>query len=296
MATREFVLAAIGCTGHITELFLKEFSKQNIKLRILARKPELLSERYPNVEIIKGSMLNAADVQKVLKGADAVFVVTPMGVRDNKSSEINAAKNVIEGAKAAVLKHFIYVSVLGADKPKGLSVFDAKHDIENLLSRSGLGWTAIRCGSYMEDVFDPRLSAIKKGTFVFPVRKTCRFTYTPQTDIPRFVVQELLKPERILNRGFNFVSPGTYRILDIENQLAQIRGKQVKATGKFPLLYILRMLMPYFNTRNHRFSTIVPLLSYFDKHGYTDAGETVSDLFPSFKITSLEEHLKAILT
>lgn len=296
MATKEFVLAAIGCTGHITELFLKEFSKQNIKLRILARKPELFSERYPNAEVIKGSMLNAADVQKVLRGVDAAFVVTPMGVRDNKTPEVNAAKSVIEGAKAAGLKHFVYVSVLGADKPKGLSIFDAKHDVENLLSESGLGWTAIRCGSYMEDVFDPRLSAIKKGTFVFPVRKTCCFTYTPQTDIPRFVVQELLKPERILNRGFNFVSPRTYSILNVENLLTEIQGKRVKATGRFPLLYILRMLMPYFNARNHRFSTIVPLLSYFDKYGYTDTGETVRDLFPSFKITSLEEHLRTILT
>lgn len=164
------------------------------------------------------------------------------------------------------------------------------------MAESGLGWTAIRCGSYMEDVFDPRLSAIKNGIFVFPVKKTRCFTYTPQADIPRFVVQELLKSERILNRGFNFVSPGTYTIYDIENLLTQIQGKRVKATGKFPLLYILRMLMPYFNTRNHRFSTVVPLLTYFDKYGYTDTGETVSDLFPSFKVSSLEKHIETILS
>lgn len=73
MITKKKILAVIGCTGHITELFLKEFSKQDIKLRILARKPELISERYPNAEIIKGSMLNASDVQKVLQGVDAAF-------------------------------------------------------------------------------------------------------------------------------------------------------------------------------------------------------------------------------
>lgn len=84
MATKKNILAAIGCTGHITELFLKEFSKQDIQLRILARKPELFSERYPDAEIIEGSMLNPRDVEKVLQGVDAAFVVTPMGMRNNK--------------------------------------------------------------------------------------------------------------------------------------------------------------------------------------------------------------------
>jgi hypothetical protein len=147
----------------------------------------------------------------------------------------------------------------------------------------------------MEDVFDPRLSAIKKGVFLFPVKKSSRFTYTPQADIPRFVVQELLIPKRVMNRGFNFVSKGTYSIREIEKLLSQIRGKRVMATGSFPLLCILIILMPYFMASNHRFSTIVPLLRYFNKYGYLDEVETVSELFPSFKITSLEEHLQKVL-
>lgn len=295
MKHKSYTVAAIGCTGHITKLFLKEFSKQPINLRVLARKPAQFLERYPNVEIVEGSMLNVNDLQKVLQGVDAAFVVTPMGTRNNKTPEVEAAKCVIEAAKAANLKHFIYVSVLGTDKPRGLSIFDAKYDIEKLLAESGLGWTAIRCGSYMEDVFDPRLSAIKKGVFLFPVKKSSRFTYTPQADIPHFVVEELINSNRILNCGFNFVSKGTYSIREIEQLLSQIRGKRVKATGSFPLLCILILLMPYFIASNHRFSTIVPLLRYFNKYGYIDDVKTVSELFPSFKITSLEEHLQKVL-
>lgn len=286
-------LALIGCTGHITELFLKEFAKQNVELFVLARNPVSLSNKYSNVKFVAGSLMNPDNVQQILECVDAAFVVTPMGTRNQSATEVDAAKNIIQGAKAANLKHLIYVSVLGADIPKGLAIFDAKHENEQLLAESGISWTSIRCGSYMEDVFNPRIAAIKNGNFLFPVSKSCRFTYTRQSDIPRFVVEELLDKNQVLNGGFNFVSNKTYSILEVEKLLSQVTGKKVRASGKFPL-YLLSMLMPYFNATNHRFSTIVPLLYYFDKHGYTDGGRTVQDIFPTFTPTSLEEHLKLI--
>lgn len=296
MTDKELTLAALGCTGHVTKIFIDGFIKQGIKLRILARNPEAVSANYPGATVIKGSMMNASDVARVMEGADAALLVTPMGVRNDTTVEPQAVAAAVEGARAAKLPHLILISSIGIDKPTGLGLLDAKHVAERRLKEGGVPWTAIRCGSYMEDVINPQLSAIKRGMFPFPVSKDKRFTYTCQEDLPRFVVQELLKPGRVLNRSFNFVTPGTFTPADLANLMTQAGGRRVRATGKFPLLYLLMLMMPVFNLMGHRFSTIVPLLQYFDKHGYTATGDTVGTLFPEFKMTTLDEHIRKVLS
>lgn len=295
MENKSITLAVIGCTGHVTGLFADEFYKLGVKLRILASRPDELALKYPDAEIIKGSMMDSEDVRRVMEKADATFFCTPMGIRNRKMLEVTAGESIVEGAKKAGIKQLIYVSVLRSDKPSENSIIDAKYDVEQVISTSGIPYTAIRCGSYMEDVFAPRVSVIKRGTFLFPVNKERIFTYTPQKQIPSFVVSELLQKGKVMNGGFNFTSPCKYKITEVEQLLSKYTGKKVKATGDFPLLQILSLLMPFFNWRKHRFSSIVPLLHYFNKYGYVDGGQTTADLFPDFKMTTLEDYLKQLL-
>lgn len=238
--------------------------------------------------------MSARDTARVMEGADAAFLVTPMGIRNNKSIEPEAVTAALEGARAVNLKHLILVSSIGIDQPTGVPLLDAKHEAERILAGGGVPWTSLRCGSYIEDVIDSNLSAIKHGLFLFPVTKNRRFTYTSQVDVPRFVVQELLQTGRVLNGPFNFVAPGTYTPLDLEKMMTQASGRRVRATGKFPLYYILVLLKPYFHWSRHRYSTIIPLLSYFDRYGFTTTGDTVGDLFPEFRMTTLEEHIRGL--
>lgn len=282
------VIAAIGCSGHIAKIFVDGFLEQGVRVRLLARDAEKAKLQYPAAEVIEGSMMNSDDVYTALKGVDAAFLITPMGVRNDKRSEVGAAEPVIEAAKRTKLKHLIYVSVLHADKPSELSLIDAKHDIEMLLAKSGVPWTAIRAGSYMEDVFDIRMHQIEKGKFLFPIIKTRRFSYTCQEDISRFAIQNLDRP---LGQGLNFTAPGTYSIRELEVLLERFSGKKVVASGKSFFYYAMKALQPLFHLSGHKFSTIIPLVDYFNKYGYTDPGQNVSALIPGFKMTTLEEHL-----
>lgn len=292
MANRDITLAAIGCSSEVGEIFVEGFLKRGIKLRILARNPEDILKHHPAADVIKGSMMKPADVTGVMEGADAAFVITPMSPRNGISLEVAAMKSVIAGAQKAKLEHFIYTSVLGADKLRGVGILDAKVETERLLKQSGLPYSILRCGTYMEDVFDPRLELLNKGKFLFPVTKDRRFTYTCQRDVPRFAVDELLAKDRILNRPINFVSSGTYALREVEALLSKTSGIQIKAPNKFPTFYLFRALLPIFNLSGHRFSSVVPLIQYFDKHGYVDGEIAVGDLFPEFHMTTLAEHFQ----
>lgn len=287
-------LAAAGCSGEVSHAFVEGFLKQGVRLRILARDPVAVQVRYPGATVIQGSMMNPGDVARVMDGVDAAFVVTPMGVRNNPRPEVQAANAVIAGAKASQLKHLVYTSVLGADHLTGVGILDAKHDIERMLADSGVPWTALRCGSYMEDVFDLRLPLLNKGKFLFPLNKDRRFTYTCQRDVPRFVVEKLLADGQAMNRPLDFVAPGTFSIRDVERLLTHARGAPVRAASRLPTYHLYMSMLPVFWLRGHRFSSILPLLRHFDRCGYADCGTTVQELYPDFGMTSLSEHLRGL--
>ena len=290
-------LTAIGCTGPIGRVFVDGLTQQGVSLRVLARDPKTVANHHPTVQTSAGSIMEARDVATALEGVDTALVVTPMGLRDDPSLEIAAAKAVLGGAKTAGLKHLIYTSVLNASErgKVGVGVLDAKFEIERLIRESGVPHTILRTGSYMEDVFDTREALLRKGSFLFPVTKTRRFNYTRQADLPPFVAQYLLGGDRALNSAFNFVSPGTYSVKQVEAVLSLAAGLNVKATPKFPTYYMFLAMLPLFNLQGDRFSSIIPLIRYFDGHGYEAVGPSVADLYPAFRTTTLETHLEKLL-
>jgi uncharacterized protein YbjT (DUF2867 family) len=287
-------LVALGCSGPVAAPVINGFIEGGLSLRILARCPEPVARRYPGAEVAAGSMSDPVSVSQVLADADAAFLMTPMGMRNDPSGEIAIAKQVLEGAKAAGLGHLIYTSVLHADQPSPVGILQAKYEIERLIKNAGIPYTILRCGSYMEDVFDPRLKLLQKGRFLFPIDKHQTFSYTSQADIPRFVVTELLQPGGILNRAIDFVAIQSYPIVEIEKQLAEAAGFAIKTTPKFPVFYLFYALLPYFRMTKHRFSSVIPLMQHFDRNGYFSVSGDMQSEFPDFRMTSLPDHLRRL--
>lgn len=285
----QITIAAIGCSGPVAHHFVEGFLDDGIELRILARSPEAVKRRYPQANVIAGSMMQPEDVARAVAGVDAAFLVTPMGLNDDPSSEIDAAGKVLTGLRKAGLKHLIYTSCLDVDRIKSVGILDAKHEIEKLIRESGMPFSILRCGTYMQDLFDPRIDLLNKGKFLFPLNKVRRFTFTSQRDVPRFIANELIGKDKALNEAIDLVAPGTYSIPEIEVLLGEAAGFPIKAPSRFPTFHIFRALLPLFRLRKDRMSSVIPLLAHFDKHGYLspDPAKQIG----SFKTTRLEQHL-----
>ncbi len=286
--TTQYIIAAIGCSGPVAQHFVQGFCDEGVAIRILARDPRLVAERYREAEVIQGSMMNADDVACAVDGVDAAFLVTPMGLNNDPASEIEAAKRVIEGVRKAGLRHLIYTSCLGVDRKHGVGILDAKHEIEQLIRESGIPYSILRCGTYMEDLFDSRMDLLEKGKFLFPLRKDRRFMFTSQRDVPRFAVRELLAKTKVLGTAIDLVAPGTYSIAEIEKLLSQSAGFPITAPSRFPTFHIFLALLPLFRFRKDRMSSVIPLLVYFDQYGYLSPDPAS---YEGFQTTRLEDHL-----
>lgn len=284
----------IGCSGAIGAHVVDAFIEEGATVRVLARNPEPVLARHPNAGVVAGSMMEPDDVARAVEGADATFVLTPMGVRNDPSLEIAAGRAVAAGVARGEATHVVYNSVLGADRARGVAILDAKVEVEPALLDSGVPVSILRCGTFMEDIFDPRAAQIRKGRFLFPITRSRRFTYTCQRDVAPFTLEVLVGRGEVLGGPINFVSPGTYSLEEVEQVLSAAVGRPVKTAAKFPAYHLVQATRPYFQLRGQRFSSIVPLLAWFEANGYTDDGPIVGDRFPDFPMTTIEEHTRQL--
>jgi uncharacterized protein YbjT (DUF2867 family) len=286
-------VAIIGGSGEISEPFNSGLLERGIRLRILARHPERVCKRYPAATVVPGSMTNTDDVAGAMEGANAALLTTPISPRNDPRAEVDSARPTIEAARRAGLPHLIFISCIEIDHPTGVALLDAKKTIEEMLAESGIPWTSIRCGSYMEDVIDTRVGAIRAGHFVLPVKPDLPFHYTAQKDVPRLVC-ELLGRDLQLNGSVAFVTPETYTPRDAANIMTRYAGRRVRPTGRW-LFCVLLLALPIFWLLRHRFSTIFHLILHFNREGYVARSRSIADLMPDFRMTSLEEHLHDLL-
>lgn len=288
------LITAVGASGPIARPFVQGFLDQGLRVRILARTPEAVSRMYPAAEVVQGNMMVAADVRKAVAGADGVFLMTPMALLNDPTNEVEAARLVIAALKSAKPTHLIYTSAIGADRLTGVGVLDAKFHNEAQIRDSGLPYSILRCASYMEDLFDVRLDMLRKGRFLLPVRRSQEFCYVNQKDVSRFIAQELLRKDVVLNRAIDFVAPGSYRVAEIEHALSAAARRTIKATPRFPTYHLYQALLPLFRMRRHRFASLIPLVAHWDKHGCVARGESVAVAVPGFRMTGLDAHLRAL--
>jgi uncharacterized protein YbjT (DUF2867 family) len=236
-------------------------------------------------------MLNKGDVISVMQNSDAAFLITPIGPRNNKQIELNAAEVTIRAAKECNLPHLVFVSVLIPKYPSGVALLDAKPEIEQMMAESGIPWTSIRCGTYMEDVIEHRFKNLEKGVYFFPVDKEKEFSLTCQRDVPRFV-KLLLQNKEALNRAIDFIEPNHYTPDQIAETAASALGWKIKASGKYPFYLLLHLAWPILYLRKHRLSTIIPLIKFFNKYGYRGNPNKLAENYPEFKMTTLKEYLQ----
>ncbi|HEY5673412.1 MAG TPA: SDR family oxidoreductase [Malonomonas sp.] len=133
-----------GATGYIGGRLLPRLLAAGYQVRALARSPEKLRDRpwaqHPNLDIIKGDVLDADSLHQALEGCRAAYYLVHSmnpGVTDFSATDRIAAKNMATAAEAASLEQIIYLGGLGEEQ-SGLS--------HHLQSRTEVG-TILRQGA-----------------------------------------------------------------------------------------------------------------------------------------------------
>ncbi|WP_199248741.1 SDR family oxidoreductase [[Phormidium] sp. ETS-05] len=112
-----------------------------------------LEER--GAEIFIGDLRRDRDIEKATQGVRYVISTHGANARSTNPDEIDYRANIdlIDSAKAAGVEHFVFISVLGADRGyQDSPVFKAKREVEKYLEKSGLNYTILRPSGFASDL------------------------------------------------------------------------------------------------------------------------------------------------
>jgi uncharacterized protein YbjT (DUF2867 family) len=217
-----------GATGYLGNFLLKELKNQDNYTIALARNTNKLDDISPYIDkIIQADVTLPESLNDSCNNVD--IVISSIGITRQKDGltymdvDYQANVNLLNKAKKAGVKKFIYISVLNVQLMTNLKIIQAKLLFEDELKSSGINYMIIRPNGFFSDLTE-LLNMAKKGTVYLFGDGEFKSNPIHGADLAEFIVQKLDSSETILDIG----GPD----LLTQNQIAQSAfsavGKKVK--------------------------------------------------------------------
>jgi uncharacterized protein YbjT (DUF2867 family) len=156
------MILVTGATGHVGRELVHELDRKGVKFRVLVRDLTRTAGLPERAEHIVGDLGQPATLAPAFDGVDTVFLLVP-GVGTDHTA------NVIAAAKAAGVRHIVYLSsyaVLGDPIP---AMGRWHHDREQMIRASGIPATFLRPCGFMTNAFDWLPTIRESGYVLDPV-------------------------------------------------------------------------------------------------------------------------------
>ena len=151
-----------GATGYLGGFVAQEFKARGHFVRALARSPEKLDHLWGSTdEIVRAEVTQPDTLEHVCEGIDVVF--SSIGITRQKDGlsfrdvDYQGNKNLLEAARKAGVKKFVYVSAFNGPGLRHLDIGAAHEDFVDELKSSGICYAVLRPTGYFSDmgeVFD----------------------------------------------------------------------------------------------------------------------------------------------
>lgn len=155
-------IALFGASGQTGSIVLKKAIEKGFRVKALVRNPAKVSVQHPNLEIIRGDVLNSSDVEKTLENSQVVISLFGHVKGSPVWLQTDGTRLIVDAMKKFQIKRIISLSGGGLpfperDRPKlpdllirfimKVAVPKVLNDAvkhHEILKGSGLDWTIVR--------------------------------------------------------------------------------------------------------------------------------------------------------
>jgi len=162
-------------------------------------KPAARSLAQMGAEIARGDLDDSASISRAVEGAWGVFSVQNF-METGYDREIRQGRLLSDAAKAAGVQHFVYSSVVSADRKTGLPHFESKWQIEQHIHHCGLPYTILRPAFFMQNWYGFLREPILNGTLPLPLDPQTTLQQISIEDIGAFAVLTFQNPSKWAGR------------------------------------------------------------------------------------------------
>ncbi len=283
----ENLILVVGSTGDLGGQITRRLLSMKKSIRILVRPP---SNYKPMVETgaepVIGDLKNPKSLGPACKGVTTLITTATSAKRggdDNvQTVDLEGNRNLIEAAKAAGVKQFIFVSANIADPGSQIPLMAAKGATEDRLRASGIPYTIIAPDAFMQVwvamvVGVPAVSG-RPVTFVGTGKR--KHSFISDGNVADFIIASIGNP-RAVNQKLFLGGPEALSFIDAAKAFEKAVGHKVPVQSFSP-----GQPIPGFP------DAMVQLITGFDMY---DSVIDMNELSKSFgiKLTSMEEFAKA---
>lgn len=148
-------LPIVGAGGHLGGLVARRLLAQDRRVRAASRRPEKLAKlQRLGAEVVRADLRDRASLAAACAGVQKVFTAAHsfLGVGRSAPEQVDGRghRELIEAAREAGVRHFVFTSAIGARTDHPIDLFRLKFSVEEALRASGLSYTILRPAAFME--------------------------------------------------------------------------------------------------------------------------------------------------
>lgn len=221
-------VAIAGAFGHLGYDVLKEAISKGYDVVALDIKEKDVEEKgkyvfYPIDATKKETIAHVLDGVDVI--ISTVGLVSKSAKVTNYDVDLNGNLNLLEEAKNAGVKKFIYVSVIHAETAPDVPMLDSKYKFEEELKKSGLSYSIVRPTGYFYDIAHVFMPMIEKGKVTLLGKKNYPVNVIDTSDLADFIINHVETNE---NSFDEIGGKETYNYEEIAKMFISASGKKVK--------------------------------------------------------------------
>ena len=220
-----FVIGASGNIGAATVAALSAKYADQVEIRAGVRNPDKADKlkSLANVTIVQATMGNKENLTGILKGVDALYIVTPPS-----GNRAQLAISTAEAAKTAGVKHLGVVSVTTARLPNTI-IGRQFVEIESTIGQLGVPYTFVRLPFFAENFWGSKATIAAQGAIITPADPEKPFGLVTAEDAGEAGAAILVNPAKHAGKTYDLISDVvTYN--DIVSSFSKALGKEIKYT------------------------------------------------------------------
>lgn len=198
-----------GATGQQGGTLARYLLHQGYRVVALTRQVEAPAAQALatlGAELAAGDFEDPSSLEAAARRADTLFAMaTPFEA--GLEAEVRQGMNLVDAARRAGVRHFIYSSVAGAERLTGVPHFDSKHEVESYLRRSNLPYTIVGPTFFMENFTGPLFRhGLEAGVLAMGLPSSHGLQMVALEDLAHFIGRVIATPEDFFGQRIEVAS------------------------------------------------------------------------------------------
>jgi uncharacterized protein YbjT (DUF2867 family) len=224
MEAKQNIILITGASGLTGGELVRLLSAKGIPVRALVRNISnpivTFLKSLPNIELVEGDMSKGETLAGALNGVERAMLIST-----SDPAMVEVQTSFIKSAKNSGVKHIVKLSGIIADLNSPFRYARMHAEIERNLEDSGIDFTHLRAGEFMQSYFRQIPSILAKGSLFLPMANQ-KIASIDVADIAR-VAAMILTGSGHEGKAYFITGPEALTMFEVAEKLSIVLGKKI---------------------------------------------------------------------